>query len=275
MAYAVAAAAERSRTDTALGYRLYYLAQGRFGSFDVRTDPLSFTVVGRHAMCDVVLDADPTIALRHLLVRARRLDDGCPRLSILDLQTHIGFEVSGGKPSRSISATGPIAIRVGAYAIVALPGGEALPAELPDAACAPALAAPKHPYRDAQQREPRSIITLLPAAMDLGEARIEGAKCSVMLWGSRGSVSCDLSVLDLDLGVLVGRAPKCNESLKRVLHDGISRVHVLLYQGVAYDLASTQGTYESGARIRATTITAGAELQLGTVHPVFARITPR
>ena len=79
---------------------------------------------------------------------APRLDDGALRLSIVDLHTNIGFEVSNGKSSRSISATGAIAFRVGVYALVALPGADSVPAELAEPMCASALIAPKHPYRD-------------------------------------------------------------------------------------------------------------------------------
>src|SRR5678815_1329969 len=119
-AYATAMAAERARERTP-GYRLYWMAAGTFGSFDIPLDPQAFVIVGRHGMCDVVLDGDPTIALRHLLVRATRLDDGCPRLSVVDLHTNIGFELPTGRRERSMAATGPIAFRVGAYAVVALP----------------------------------------------------------------------------------------------------------------------------------------------------------
>ena len=111
--------------------------------------------------------------------------------------------------------------------------------------------------------------------MELGESVSSNAKYEVTLWGARGSAAVELSALDLELGVLVGRAPKCNASMQKVLNDGISRVHVLLRKRVAYDLASTQGTYASGVRVRATTIDAGADLQLGTVSPVFLRVRPR
>lgn len=158
-AYTTAVAAEKARNEPAAGYRLYWMAVGYFGSIDVPLDPQSFLVLGRHAMCDVVLEGDPTIALRHLLVRASRLDDGCPRLSVIDLHTNIGFELAGGHQERSMAATGPIAFRVGAYAIVALPGGEPMPPALPAPECSRALV--PHPYRDA----PVSSITFLPRAM--------------------------------------------------------------------------------------------------------------
>jgi len=267
-AYAVAVAADRVREEPNAGYRIYWMADGRFGSFDVPLDPSAFVVIGRHAMCDIVLDGDPTIALRHLLVRASRLDDGCPRLSVVDLHTHIGFEVNGARQERSMALTGPVAFRVGAYALVALPAGEALPPALPQPSQSRALI--PHPYRDA----PVSSITLLPRAIQLGESVSSsmGAGWTLTLHGARGSAALRLSALDLELGVLVGRAPKCADALRGVLHDGISRVHLLLRKGVAYDLASTQGTYTFHQRVRSVPLDdEGVDLRMGTISPVFLR----
>lgn len=267
-AYTTAVAAEKARNEPAAGYRLYWMAVGYFGSIDVPLDPQSFLVLGRHAMCDVVLEGDPTIALRHLLVRASRLDDGCPRLSVIDLHTNIGFELAGGHQERSMAATGPIAFRVGAYAIVALPGGEPMPPALPAPECSRALV--PHPYRDA----PVSSITFLPRAMQLGESvmRSTGRGWNLMVHGARGAAAIQLSKLDLELGVLVGRAPKCNDTLRNVLNEGISRVHLMLRKGVAYDLASTQGTYAFHRRVRSVPLDDdGTEMRLGTVSPVFLR----
>jgi pSer/pThr/pTyr-binding forkhead associated (FHA) protein len=62
-----------------------------------------------------------------------------------------------------------------------------------------------------------------------------------------------------------------------VLDNGISRVHLLLRRDLsnapnarafAYDLASTQGTYIFGRRIRSTVIGDGMEICLGAVNTV-------
>jgi len=271
-AYTCAVATERVRNEPAAGYRLYWMASGRFGSCDVPIDPMAHVVVGRHAFCDAVLDGDPSIALRHLIVRATRLDDGCPRLSVVDLHTNIGFQLNDGRHERSMAVTGPIAFRVGAYAIVALPGGESLPDALPEPVCVRALAA--HPYRDA----PVSSVTLLPPPLQIGAGETAaGEGLQLVLQGSRGSATTRLSSTDLELGVLVGRAPKCADALRNVLDNGISRVHLLLRRDVsiasktrpcAYDLASTQGTYVFGRRIRSTVIGDGMDIGLGAVNTV-------
>jgi hypothetical protein len=264
--YTVALAAERERAQPAAGYRLYWMAEGRFGSCDV--PPHGFVVVGRHALCDAVLDGDPTIGLRHVLVRARRLDDGCPRLSVLDLHTNLGFTLADGRPARSIAATGAIGFYVGPYALVALPGGEPAPRELPTPRVCEGLS---HPYRAAQ---PIPSVTLLPRALVVGESSAPPvAAVTLSLSSAAGAASVRLSPDDLERGVLVGRAPKCAGALRAVLHEGISRAHLLVRRDAIYDLASTQGTYVYGRRVRGAWLHDAPPLQLGTASPVYLRVT--
>ncbi len=256
-AYAAASAAERARIDTSPAiYRLYWMARGKFGSIDVYDDP-AFVVMGRHELCDVVLDGDPTIALRHLLVRAARLDDGAPRLSVLDLHTTIGFELDNGRRESSMVATGVVAFRVGAYAIVAIPRGERVPEEL----------RPRHPYREPAP----SRVTSLPRARELCDSIASiGPTYLLNVQSARGGMSVPISTLDLETGVLVGRAPKCNDRLRNILNEGISRAHILLRRGIAYDLSSTQGTYFENRRVRSATLDErGTTLRIGTMSPVL------
>jgi len=281
--YAVALAAEKER-EPATGYRLYWMAPGRFGSCDVAPDPESYAVIGRHALCDGVLDADPQVALRHLLVRASRLDDGAPRISIVDLHTSLGFALADGRNARAIVATGPLGVIVGGYAIVALPGGEAQAPELPAPRVGSAVGGSAHapnaftlasagtPYRDPA---PIPSITLMPRAPLFGDASRSlpaHASVAVSVTSARGAAVVRVSPLDLELGVLVGRAPKCNDVLRTVLNDGISRVHLLLRRNFAYDVASTQGTYVGGRRVRTVALDGGAPIQLGTVSPVYVHV---
>lgn len=272
LVYSVARAAERAREEPARGYRLYWMASGRFGSCDVPFD--GFVVVGRHALCDAVLDANPTIALRHLLVRATRLDDGCPRLSVLDLHTHLTFTLADGQKASSIAATGVLAFQVGAFGIVALPGGDPAPEALPEPRVV--TMGPLHPYRNVMppsNAAPASV-TLLPRASFLGESYDPArAVTTISLTNGAATASVRVSPLDLELGVLVGRAPKCNGMLRTVLNEGISRVHVLLRRGKVYDLASTQGTYALGRRVRTVRFDDAVPIQLGTAHPVTLRVS--
>ena len=110
--------------------------------------------------------------------------------------------------------------------------------------------------------------------MELGETRVDatGPGWTLTLRGASGQSVVRLSPLDLEIGVLVGRAPKCNDELKTLLHDGISRVHLLLRRGRAYDLASTQGTYVNGQRVRSVALEdSGTDIRIGKDNPIFAR----
>jgi hypothetical protein len=234
----------------------------------------SHFVVGRHTSCDAVLEGDESIALRHLLFRSAVLDDGCPRLSILDLETERGFVLPDGTIQRSISLAGPLAFRVGAYAVVALPSDSDLPDELP-------AIADRVDVRPPMRAHAVSRVTLLPRALMLAdkptmailtpEQRREAAHdYELSLEAPAGRASVLLSTTDLNRGVLVGRATKCLDAgLRSVLNIGISRIHLLLLRDGtecrAYDIASTQGTFEGGRRVRQVRLEdEGTRLALGT-----------
>jgi len=277
------------------GYRLYTMTAAQFASRDVLAGGASFAILGRHTACDVVLAGDASIALRHVLVECTVLDDGCPRLSVLDLESDHGFLLANGTFERSIVAAGPIAFRVGAYAVVALPGGVPLPEALPVPACdradgralplrAPVPVPPSsHGAPVPSGAAPMSRITLLPRAMVLSERPTLGVvphagspACDyeLSLASAGGRVSVYLSVAELERGLLVGRANKCLDAgLRSVLNIGISRVHLLLLRDAAgcraYDIASTQGTYRDGRSVRRASLEdEGTRLVLGAVSGI-------
>lgn len=270
------------------GHRLHWMSATGSGSCALPASRDAFLVVGRHTSCDVVLDADPCIALRHVIVRSSVLDDGCPFVSVLDLQTRDGFQLADGSVQHSILATGPLAFRVGAYTLVALPGD--VP---PEAACGPPACerAEEHPYRVASRRlagQPPhswrvvSRITLMhgasPVSRPPGEVATERDDARHELSLSAGSrrASVVLSGADLDRGVLVGRDPRCVDAgMRAILGGGISRMHLLVRRDargavVAFDLASTQGTYQERRRVRSVHLDdAGATFTMGTVNPIL------
>ena len=285
-AYALAASVERARAPLGVpGYRLYWMMGQGFGSREVQAE--SSVVVGRHTQCDAMLDRDETVALRHLLVRASCLDDGCPLLSVVDLRTHDGFELSDGTRQRSIVATGPVVLRVGAYSLVALPSGGKPPEALPAPMCERGEG---HPYRVMARRidsEPRradswsvSRVTMMPRALELAERPSPSREASayeLILESNRGRAGVLLSPGDVDQGVLIGRAEKCLDAgLRSVLNIAISRVHLLILRGaqgsVAYDVASTQGTYHQGRAIRSLPLDDGAtSFSIGSTDVVQLR----
>jgi hypothetical protein len=278
-AYATALRFHRERAQPAEpGYCLYWMTAVHFNSRVI--GGASHFVMGRHTACDAVLEGDGTIALRHILLRSAVLNDGCPRLSILDLETDTGFIPPDGSLQRSICAAGPLALRVGAYSVIALPSG----VDLPDALST--RIAGRADVRVSSRAELAvSRVTLIPRALVLADRpTMHVVHEATQAWGARRAspeyelavesasarVSVFLSAADLDRGVLVGRATKCFDSgLRSILNVGISRVHVLLLRDQlecrAYDIASTQGTFEAGRGIRQTRLEDdGTRLNLGT-----------
>jgi hypothetical protein len=279
-AYAMAVAADQLRERQAdVGYRLYWIGATILGSRDVVAQPSGYAVVGRHGSCDVVLDADAddrVVSLRHVLVRAASLDDGFPVISLLDLQTSAGFELSDGTKQRSVAATGPVVFRIATCSLVALPSSGHHAAELPvpvvqEGGLAPPRAAPV------------SRITLLPHSVDFSSRRSApidapaashepyvptGEGYEVILETHQRRVGVRLSNADLEHGVLIGRSDKCvDEGLRSILSDTVSRVHVLLIREKGtcrlYDCASLVGTYAHGQRVRCLALSdVGTAVQL-------------
>ena len=251
------------------GHRLVWI-RGDAVSSTVVGEASSYVIVGRHAKCQAILPDDPTIALRHLLLRSNAQPDGSVTLRIVDLHTETGFLLADGSKQRSILAEGPVAIQVGEYALVAIPAWSSLPLalELPalqvNASDASSSSAGESPYRANARSHAVSRITLMPNLLVLGEApraqmavtRTGVGTTYVLKVVSRGaSAKVLVDNADLDRGIVVGRSLKCHsESLRRLTSLGTSRLHLLIARdrGViyAYDLASTHGTTASGARVR-------------------------
>lgn len=295
-AYAIAVAADRTRARMVeVGYRLYWMNDRILGSQDVVAQPSGYAVVGRHGSCDVVIDDERVVSLRHVLVRAAALDDGFPVISLLDLQTTAGFELSDGSRQRSVAATGPVVFRIGTHSLVALPSTGTFPEELPVPVVERGDLAP---HRIAAQRVPQqgvpraadssplSRITLLPHSVDLSQRRSAplssrgpdyvptGEGYEVMLERQGRLAGVRFSKTDLEHGVLIGRADKCvDEGLRSILVDSVSRVHVLLIREKGachlYDVASLVGTFTRGQRIRCLPLSdRGTTAELASRHGV-------
>jgi hypothetical protein len=280
-AYAMALDADRARDrQPVVGYRLYWLSDVLLGTIDVPAEPSGYAVIGRHGSCDVVLDDERAVSLRHVLVRAASLDDGFPVLSVMDLQTSAGFELSDTSRQRSIAATGAVVFRVGTHSIVALPStgklDDALPVPVVEAGDlaphravavrlkeAPAAAPSKGPSPSRITLLPesvdfarrRSVVPMVPATPAERAAPVPGEDYEVILEKPGQRAGVRLSAADLEHGVLIGRSEKCvDESLLALLGGTISRVHVLLIREKGschlYDVASLVGTFAEGARVR-------------------------
>jgi hypothetical protein len=274
-AYARARALDAPRAADAV--RLVWTKGEEIGFHDLPAKRDAFAVVGRHLQCDVVLAADPALALRHLLVRAVTLEDGSIATRVLDLKTGLGFHLDDDAQRRALVASGPVALRLGRYALVALPPGE-LPAARPspailDAPCMPATRALGFTTR---------VTTLPPAPMldDIARDIATAGFARVTLRRGGAWASVEVSEAALDAGVLVGRADRCEPNLRSVLTDGISRTHLLLLRehGLvhAFDVASTQGVYADDRPVRRVRMPdRGGTLRLGTTAPVMLEWHPR
>jgi hypothetical protein len=249
------------------GYRIFVVFRESVGSLDLPASPDAYVILGRHTHCDMVLDAEPTVALRHLLVRAIRQPDGTVGVRMLDLQTSLAFYVDDGAACRSIFAIGPIAVRLGPYAIVALPldpsgSPPALPRPTISRATSMELGRQGGPYRAAASKPGEmfrsSHITILPVAPSLEDLPMASARAGfgrLTLDGTGRMASIEVPEEELGSGILLGRALKCkDEGLRPLLDTSISRAHLLLLreEGLtcAFDLASTRGTFAYGVRVR-------------------------
>jgi hypothetical protein len=287
----------------AVGYRLFWMrSDGACGSVDAPAERGRHVVVGRHEQCDLVLEDELAVSLRHVLVRVSALDDGFPVLNVLDLQTADGFELSDGSRQRCVVASGPVVFRIGSHALVALPNGvkldDSLPSPVVDRAdadpyvvrgerveLAPARARPL--AADGSRRVSR--ITIVPESVQLEEiaplraptgagSPSNADRYEILLEARDGRrAAIRLTARDVEHGVLVGRADKCVDAgVRAVLTDDVSRVHALVIRerdGVfLYDAGSTNGITALGTRVRCAPLSdEGTEIALGGTRGAHLR----
>jgi hypothetical protein len=287
-AYQTAAAVHRGLPPLAEpGYRLFHVGGDAQSWIDLLARRDTFAVAGRHSCCDLLLDGDPEVALRHLLVRAEPGVDGAPpMLRILDLQTQLGFRFDQGDRESSAVVTGPLAVHVGRHALVEFPGQSSeVPPELPPMMVEPTGASP-YRHRPANAPPPAgprwTHVSLYGRAPSLHEVRSASSARSpgidhdadgppsarIALEKHGGGQSVEIADAELDMGVLIGRASKCDRRFARLLDDKVSRTHLLILRDevetAAYDLASTNGTYLDGKRMRRFVLPdVGATLAIG------------
>lgn len=267
----------------AAGVRLVWWRGNELGWRDLDAHPNAYAVVGRHTQCDVVLPSDPAVALRHLLVRATTLEDGTPAVRVLDLRTALGFHLDDDVERRAIVATGVLALRLGRYALVALPTGVELPEERPAPEIVESAKVPARATASGLGGSQRTSVTNLPPAPRLDDiARDAAAPGLARVTLRRGDAwaRVDLPDAALDAGVLVGRADRCETRVRAVLTESISRVHLLILRehGVvhAFDAASMQGVFSDGERVRRVRLPdRGGTLRLASKDAVTLEWHPR
>ena len=104
------------------GYRVFWLERGVLRHRDLVAAEHGFAILGRHSRAHVRLLDDPTVALRHAILRAERKDDGGVCLRMTDLLAPIGTCIEGDpEPRFSFVAEGEVCARLGRHAFCAVP----------------------------------------------------------------------------------------------------------------------------------------------------------
>ncbi len=267
-------------TRVALGYRVFWTRPPAMGYLDLPARAGEYAVLGRHDKCDGFLDGDERISLRHLLLTSYPLDGGGVALRFLDLLTQLPLFLDDAIPRRSLVATGALRMRLGSWVIGALPivdGAVDTSAALAEGAARVEVHETSLPPRiTLSSRISTGVASLPPVAHSMIFSYRESARrapppgmASLTLARDGQSVTVEVPDDDLERGILLGRADRCLDAgLRSVLTNGISRTHLLLLRDrgrtFAYDLASTNGTYQHRQRVRRAQLDdAGARLWLG------------
>jgi hypothetical protein len=115
-------------------------------------------VIGRHGQCDLFLDGDPNLSLRHMVMVVEPMREwGGPapidlRYRLIDLRTAWAFRDEAGRRLESVTVEGPAFVFVGRYALFCFPtGGEG---EWPEQADDAMSALPERVYFDERDAEP-------------------------------------------------------------------------------------------------------------------------
>lgn len=214
-------------------------------------------IVGRHNECDLHLPADPTVALRELLVRVVTDASGQLALELRCLGVGRSDNTFGSdKRHHLVSATRATILAVGAYALAVVPVDRGTPgtARAPETALEslPAVSVSSvHPLDDERfdTQVWSSHVETLHTEKDhsAGSLVVSNGATEARVWISAG---------DLSSGILLGRySDRCLDGgMGAFLDSTVSRTHALLIGSpdapMLYDLASMNGCYLQSKRIR-------------------------
>lgn len=261
-------------------------------------------IIGRHDQCDLFLNGNEELALRHVAivldpVKSWSKNSNAVKYRVLDLRTSNGFRDEHGRPLRGLKAEGPAVLRIGGYALFVMPLGDA--ADWPENGNDAWDMVPPREYFDELTTTPESSIKLPKQRSSALESSFAGARthvsmimrtagprdssASLVMPGSgvgslelvgkshRGTLSLGHSAMRD--GVLIGRYARCDGA--GLLDDpSLSRVHALLLDVedafLVIDTASRNGTRLAGqASTRVIAISGDIELGLGSRTRAFWR----
>jgi FHA domain len=134
--------------------------RGVAGSLCVAAKPghANSAIIGRHGQCDLYLDGDPALSLRHLavLVHPLRASDGPSGTGVVyrvvDLRTSTAFADEHGRRLEAVTAEGPMFLACGNYALFFLATGD--PSAWPEDAADAWACIPERVYVDDQEADP-------------------------------------------------------------------------------------------------------------------------
>jgi len=253
---------------------------------------INTAVIGRHGMCDLFLEGDPSLSLRHLTLILYPLEGGADvRFRLVDLRTATSFCDERGRRLEALEAEGPVFIRCGEHAIFIMPTSEDETPwpERPEQgwACVPervylddAVAEPDRWLRRRlrgqvpEESNDKRRRTLVQSVRGPARARrklvVDGetaiGELEVESEGAQSLITVGPSAARE--GMLLGRYERCDTEGLAVLADGrISRVHLMIIaineRLYAIDTASSNGVWLGPDEVRAVALEDGARLMLG------------
>ena len=251
----------------------------------LRSDDVHFVTVGRHSACDLVLELDDAVSLRHLVIGMRHSGNGL-RVRLCDLATGVGLRTEDGFACEALAAEGAAFVSVGDYQLFLLPTGGLAPLPWAGAAASAWAAIPERVYFDwrttsragrppavrlVPARPGRSITTQIvdpPTALRQKKPApgTRGPRVGALVLTTSGLTErYEVHATDLERGLLIGRYERCAFGAE---DDCLSRVHLLLLRDGdriwAVDTASSNGTTAAGAAIRQVLLGPRAELDLAS-----------
>lgn len=243
-------------------------------------------IIGRHDRCDLYLHTRDSLSLRQLAVivdPVKSWERGATSIKyrVLDLRTSAPMVDEEGRPLRGIAAEGPAILRCAGFVLFMLVLGD--PSDWPaDAADAWAML-PERVYLDELEncaagsfprlRRPRhdvreTLITRTKGPRDTSMSLAQGDVVGTLeIDTPQRRLSIAIGESALRDGVLLGRYNRCDLTEAAGEDTSLSRVHALLIQFeerlLLVDTASSNGTFEDGARARVVVVEPDTELRLG------------
>ncbi len=251
-------------------------------------------LVGRHPSCQLALGSDPSVSLRHLIVRIYHRPHKKAVVKVLDLHSETGFQDESGTTVTALKCEGAFFIKVGQYAIFAFDNDAPLRTEDPaeawqnlpareiiDMRAEEEAERPPPPKPDVNPRlrlvhtgeRPITFVTRVVGPLHLGRVsrHDERALGFLFITGKGLDMSIPLSAAALARGVLIGRYLRCDIGYDAIpFSANISRIHLVLLLDEtgfwAIDAASSNGCYHQGTPFHSMLIEEGTDISLANEY---------